>query len=657
MDRSPGGHLRADARPPRTARSAGVSRDRVRARRADTRQRHRDAAARDDREPRDDRRRARHRPHRHHRGQAGRQRSTARSTKRRPPSILHAAHRELRALLLPSDLVAIAHARGRDLRRSHSGAVTGSRKRATALDAFTRSVQPHLTGTIRLRLFKGDCRVAGRAARAALDSRHSSDRCSDGIDRRANTWHISGQDGSRAIPTPRSSSSADRSASIAGCSKTTCGEPGVGGGARARRRADARPMPRRFDRRPARRARRAAPTPSFFDSAGRADGRGRPRVRRARAGRAHRRRRPAAAHRPVAQRAGRRRSAPVSQAPHPGAAAGDRRADRRARRAPRPRRRRADAVVHASAPRAADPRRAFLPRARRRAAARSRAARRRCCDDADELPLGSGAIAGTSYRDRRGTARPRSRLLAASSATASTPPAIAISSRRFSTSSSLTMVHLSRLAEDMILFTSEEFGFFELADTAATGSSLMPQKKNPDPLELVRGKAGRVDRPPRRLAGDDEGAADRLQQGSAGRQGSAVRGGGYAARLARGDGVGRRRHRRSTAATAERAASGLLLATDVADYLVAKGVPFRDAHEIVGALVRRLVARGALVRGSDATTNGARTRRCSTPTSDTRDHAGGVGGEEAHAAVDASRCRRERARRAAQLVERTQLSP
>ena len=54
------------------------------------------------------------------------------------------------------------------------------------------------------------------------------------------------------------------------------------------------------------------------------------------------------------------------------------------------------------------------------------------------------------------------------------------------------MVHLSRLAEDFILFTSEEFAFFELADTAATGSSLMPQKKNPDPLELVRGKAGRV---------------------------------------------------------------------------------------------------------------------------------------------------------------------
>ena len=56
----------------------------------------------------------------------------------------------------------------------------------------------------------------------------------------------------------------------------------------------------------------------------------------------------------------------------------------------------------------------------------------------------------------------------------------------------LSMVHLSRQAEDFILFTSEEFGFFDLADAAATGSSLMPQKKNPDPLELVRGKAGRV---------------------------------------------------------------------------------------------------------------------------------------------------------------------
>ena len=57
---------------------------------------------------------------------------------------------------------------------------------------------------------------------------------------------------------------------------------------------------------------------------------------------------------------------------------------------------------------------------------------------------------------------------------------------------SLSMVHLSRIAEDFILMTGEEFGFFELADSSATGSSMMPQKKNPDPLELVRGKAGRA---------------------------------------------------------------------------------------------------------------------------------------------------------------------
>ena len=152
----------------------------------------------------------------------------------------------------------------------------------------------------------------------------------------------------------------------------------------------------------------------------------------------------------------------------------------------------------------------------------------------------------------------------------------------------LAMVHISRIAEDFILFTSEEFGFFELADTAATGSSLMPQKKNPDPLELVRGKSGRVIG---RLAGwlttmkglpigyskdlqEDKEAvfdAEDTLRGSLDATATVVGGLGL--------------NRQVTTA----AASGLLLATDVADYLVAKGVPFRDAHEIVGALVRRLV--------------------------------------------------------------------
>ncbi|MGE5200307.1 MAG: argininosuccinate lyase, partial [Rhodospirillaceae bacterium] len=111
--------------------------------------------------------------------------------------------------------------------------------------------------------------------------------------------------------------------------------------------------------------------------------------------------------------------------------------------------------------------------------------------EADEMPLGSGAIAGTTYAvdtaflaRRLGFARTVLNSLDASS------------DRDFVASflyaCSLAMVHLSRLAEDLIIFTSEEFGFFELPDRFATGSSLMPQKKNPDPLELARGKSGRV---------------------------------------------------------------------------------------------------------------------------------------------------------------------
>ena len=87
----------------------------------------------------------------------------------------------------------------------------------------------------------------------------------------------------------------------------------------------------------------------------------------------------------------------------------------------------------------------------------------------------------------------------------------------------LAMVHLSRIAEDFILMTSEEFGFFELADRSATGSSMMPQKKNPDPLELVRGKAGRAIGHLTGLLVDDERTAHRLQQGSAGGQGTGLR--------------------------------------------------------------------------------------------------------------------------------------
>jgi argininosuccinate lyase len=150
------------------------------------------------------------------------------------------------------------------------------------------------------------------------------------------------------------------------------------------------------------------------------------------------------------------------------------------------------------------------------------------------------------------------------------------------------MVHISRMAEDFILFTSEEFAFFDLADTAATGSSLMPQKKNPDPLELVRGKTGRViGRMTGWLAtmkGLPIGYSKDLQEDK-----EAV----FDAEDTVNESLDATRSVIAglslNAAAAENAAAGLLLATDVADYLVARGMPFRDAHEVVGALVRRLV--------------------------------------------------------------------
>jgi argininosuccinate lyase len=210
--------------------------------------------------------------------------------------------------------------------------------------------------------------------------------------------------------------------------------------------------------------------------------------------------------------------------------------------------------------------------------------------EADELPLGSGAIAGTSYDiDVRALASALgfSRISRNSLDVSGDRDVVA----SFLHAAALGMVHLSRLSEDFILFTSEEFAFFDLADASATGSSLMPQKKNPDPLELVRGKAGRVIG---HLAGwlatmkslpsgyskdlqEDKEAlfdAEDTWERSLTAVASVIGGLTPAAD-------------RST-----RAASGLLLATDVADYLVARGMPFRQAHEVVGALVRRLLKEG-----------------------------------------------------------------
>jgi argininosuccinate lyase len=210
--------------------------------------------------------------------------------------------------------------------------------------------------------------------------------------------------------------------------------------------------------------------------------------------------------------------------------------------------------------------------------------------EADALPLGSGAIAGNSYGidvDRLARRLGFSRIVANS--------IDAVADRDFVSTflhaSALSMVHVSRLAEDVIIFGSEEYGFFELDDRVATGSSLMPQKKNPDPLELVRGKTGRSIG---RLAGwlttmkglpsgynkdlqEDKEAVFEAEDTLLGSLGSTAT---VVACLSL--------HPSRTGA----AAGGFMLATDVADYLVARGMPFRQAHELVAGMVRTMLDRG-----------------------------------------------------------------
>jgi len=209
---------------------------------------------------------------------------------------------------------------------------------------------------------------------------------------------------------------------------------------------------------------------------------------------------------------------------------------------------------------------------------------------ADAMPLGSGAIAGTAYAVDVETLARRlgfSRVVANSIDATSDRDFVAA----FLFASSLVMVHLSRLAEDLILLTAEEFGVFELSDAVATGSSLMPQKKNPDPLELIRGKAGRAIghltgwlTTMKGLPGgynkdlqEDKEAVFDAEDTLAGSLAAA-------ATVVSGLALNRTRARQR--------ASGLLVATDVADYLVAHGVAFREAHQVVGGMVRTLAAEG-----------------------------------------------------------------
>jgi argininosuccinate lyase len=202
----------------------------------------------------------------------------------------------------------------------------------------------------------------------------------------------------------------------------------------------------------------------------------------------------------------------------------------------------------------------------------------------DVLPLGSGAIAGsTIVLDRALVAK----LLGFSRVSENSMDAV--SDRDFAceflAAAAVIGMHLSRLSEDIVLWSSSEFHFLHLSDAFTTGSSLMPQKKNPDVAELTRGKTGRIygnlisvlttlkGLPMtynRDLQEDKEAVFDSVDTI---KSALAVN----AAMLADA--------RIEAASMAAAAADPLLIATDVADYLVLKGVPFRQAHEIVGKLV------------------------------------------------------------------------
>jgi argininosuccinate lyase len=207
------------------------------------------------------------------------------------------------------------------------------------------------------------------------------------------------------------------------------------------------------------------------------------------------------------------------------------------------------------------------------------------------MPLGSGALAGTSFPiDREATAR----LLAFDGVTANSLDGV--SDRdfclEFLAACSLVMVHLSRLAEDVILYSTNEFSFFELSDAVATGSSLMPQKKNPDSMELVRGKAGRVFGHLQALMVTMKGLPLAYNKDMQEDKEAVFDAFDTVSDCLAASSTVLRNIRVNESRTATAVSKGYMNATELADYLVRKGVPFRDAHETVGRVVVRAIELG-----------------------------------------------------------------
>ncbi len=211
-------------------------------------------------------------------------------------------------------------------------------------------------------------------------------------------------------------------------------------------------------------------------------------------------------------------------------------------------------------------------------------------------PLGSGALAGTTFPiDRHYTAE----LLRFDGVYANSLDGV--SDRDFAieflSAASIIMVHLSRLSEEVILWSSEEFRFVKLTDSCATGSSIMPQKKNPDVPELVRGKTGRVcghlqgllmlmkGLPlayNKDLQEDKEALFDTVKTVTACLEAMTI--------------LFQEGLEFQTKRLAEAVAEDFSNATDVADYLAARGIPFREAYNLVGKVVKTCLAEGKLLK-------------------------------------------------------------
>ena len=214
-----------------------------------------------------------------------------------------------------------------------------------------------------------------------------------------------------------------------------------------------------------------------------------------------------------------------------------------------------------------------------------------CRQRMNVLPLGSGALAGTNFPvDREWMAA----QLGFAGVTRNSLDAVSDRDYiiEFASAAALTMMHLSRLAEDLIIYSTQEFGFIKLGDAISTGSSLMPQKKNPDSLELIRGKSARVFGHAsalltlakglplaynKDLQEDKEALFDTIDTLS-----DSLR---VTATVLRNIELNRNRARAA-------AISDYTNATDLADYLVRKGLEFRKAHEVIGRIVVFAIEQG-----------------------------------------------------------------